>query len=105
MDDNTLLFAVGRHIVTRRLDSCRMTFVQAAPAAVTQLTAISVSADRRHVLVCERYHPQVQGVAQPRVRVRVVHVHGKRTVATLNAAVEGQCVPRPLPACGPRLRD
>ena len=87
VDDDTILYAVGRHIVTRNLESNAMTFVQDAPAGVNELTAMSVSADRRHAVVCERV-TGAKAAAQP--RVRVVHVGGKRTVATLTAAIEGQ---------------
>lgn len=87
IDDDTILYAVGRHIVMRNLETNAMNFVQDAPAGVNELTAMTVSADRRHVCVCERV-TSAKATAQP--RVRVVHVGGKRTVATLTAAVEGQ---------------
>ena len=34
VDDDTILYAVGRHIVTRNLESNAMNFVQDAPAGV-----------------------------------------------------------------------
>ena len=90
MDDDTILYAVGRHMVLRKLESGAMTFVHEAPAGVTQLTAMTISSDRRHVVVCERWVPSPG--AAPLPRVRVVHVSGKKTVSTLNAAVEGAYV-------------
>jgi hypothetical protein len=87
MDGDTILYAVGRHIVLRKLESGAMTFVHEAPAGVVQLTAIAVSSDRRHAVVCERWVPSPG--AAPLPRVRVVHVSGKKSVGTLNAAVEG----------------
>ena len=87
IDDETILYAVGRHVVTRGLESRAMTFVHESPANVTQLTAMTMSSDRRHVAVCECWQPSPKAAPQP--RVRVVAVAGKRTVATLNAAVEG----------------
>ena len=90
MDDDTILYAVGRHVVLRKLESSAMTFVNEAPAGVTQLTAMTISSDRRHVVVCERWVPSPG--ATPLPRVRVVHVSGKKTVSTLNAAVEGAYV-------------
>ena len=87
MDGDTILYAVGRHIVLRKLESGAMTFVHEAPAGVMQLTAMAVSSDRRHAVVCERWVPSPG--AAPLPRVRVVHVSGKKSVGTLNAAVEG----------------
>ena len=90
MDGDTILYAVGRHLVLRKLESSAMTFVHEAPAGVMQLTAMAVSSDRRHAVVCERWVPSPG--APPLPRVRVVYVSGKKNVSSLSAAVEGAYV-------------